>query len=138
MAESLLAALKEQNISGRRVLLVRAKEGRDVIPRGLTEAGAEVRDLAVYQTVNPVWPEPLPGYPDLVTFTSSSTAAGLAALIPLEERKKYPAASIGPVTTETAVSLGFPVLAEAEESTIDSLVRAVAKCLDNDESGKST
>ena len=129
VAESLLAALTKEDLAGKKILLVRVKEGRPVLPEGLEKAGALVKDLAVYQTVNPVWSEPLPGPPDMVTFTSSSTAAGLAALIPLAERKNYPAASIGPVTTQTAESLGFPVLTEAKESTIDSLVLAIAECL---------
>ena len=129
VAESLLAALRARNVSGKKIILARALDGRDILPDGLAEAGAQVTDLAVYKTVNPVWPEPLPGVPDLVTFTSSSTAAGLAGMIPPEERKNYPAASIGPVTTRTARELGFPVAVEAEKSTVDSLVLAIARCL---------
>ncbi|MDR1044996.1 MAG: uroporphyrinogen-III C-methyltransferase [Candidatus Adiutrix sp.] len=129
VGEALAAALAKTGLSGKKVLLPRALEGRDVLPKGLAEAGAEITDLALYKTVNPVWPEPLPGRPDLVTFTSSSTAAGLAGLIPPEERQNYPAASIGPITSETARSLGFPVAVEAESSTIDSLVMAVARRL---------
>lgn len=131
VAEALLEELKAQNIAGRKIILARASEGRDVLPRGLAEAGAEVADLAVYKTVNPLWSEPLPGTPDLVTFTSSSTASGLAALVPPEERKNYRAASIGPITTATARELGFPVAVEAEKATVDSLAAAVALCLKN-------
>ncbi len=129
VAEELLEALKRENLARRRILLARALEGRDVLPEGLAAAGAQVIDLPVYQTVNPVWDEPLPGLPDLVTLTSSSTATGLANLIPEAERKNYPAASIGPVTSQTARELGFPVVIEAGESTIDSLVRAVTRRL---------
>lgn len=127
VAEGLLEALVETGVKGQKVLLARAQEGRDVFPEGLIEAGAMLTDLAVYKTVNPVWSEPLPGQPDLVTFTSSSTVTGLAAMIPLEDRKKYPAASIGPVTSKTAQELGFNVIVEAKKSTIDSLVMAVAE-----------
>lgn len=130
VAEGLLEALIQAGVKGKKVLLARAQEGRDVLPEGLTEAGAALTDLAVYRTVNPVWAEPLPGLPDLVTFTSSSTATGLAAMIPLEERKNYPAASIGPVTSKTAEALGFKVVVEAEKSNIDSLVKAVAGYFD--------
>ena len=129
VAESLLEALKEKGVKGKKIILPRALDGRDVLPQGLTEAGAKVADLAVYKTVNPVWAEPLPGTPDLVTFTSSSTASGLAALVPQEERKNYRAASIGPITTKTAKELGFPVIVEAEKSTVEHLVLAVARCL---------
>ena len=127
VAEGLLTALKSQGVSGQNILLPRALEGREVLIKGLEEAGAMVKELPVYKTVNPVWPEPLPAVPDLVTFTSSSTAAGLAALVEPGERKNYPAASIGPVTTATARELGFPVAVEAGQSTIDSLVQAIAK-----------
>lgn len=129
VAEALLAALLEAGVAGKKILIPRALEGRDVLPEGLEKAGAQVKDLAVYKTVNPVWSEPLPGVPDLVTFTSSSTAEGLAALIPLEERKNYKAVSIGPITTETARGLGFGVVAEAEKATVDSLVSAIAAYL---------
>jgi uroporphyrinogen III methyltransferase/synthase len=127
-AEGLLEALKETGLKNKKMLLIRAMEGREVLPAGLREAGAAVTDRPVYKTVNPIWSEKPPDAPDLVTFTSSSTAAGLAAFIPLEERARYRAVSIGPATTRMAKSLGFPVVAEAEKSTIDSLVRAVVQC----------
>ncbi len=63
VAESLLAALKRENLAGRKILLARAEEGRDLLPEGLRAAGVEVRELAVYRTVNPVWDEPLPARP---------------------------------------------------------------------------
>ena len=126
VAESLLEALVAQGISGQKIVLARAQEGRDIIPQGLLEAGAELIDLPLYKTFNPPWDEELPGVPDLVTFTSSSTATGLAALIAPEDRKNYPAASIGPVTSRTARELGFDVVAEATKFTIDGLVQAVA------------
>jgi uroporphyrinogen III methyltransferase/synthase len=126
VAEGLLAALAATGLAGRRVLLARAKAGRDVLPEGLARAGAEVRDLPLYLTFHPDWDEPLPGRPDLTTFTSSSTAEGLAARVPEAERAFFPAASIGPVTTRTARRLGFPVAVEAEDSTLPGLVLAVA------------
>lgn len=130
VAESLLAALTEVGVTGKKILLARGLEGRQILPEGLTRAGAQVTEIPLYKTTNPSWAEPLPQTPDLVTFTSSSTAAGLAALIPLEERKNYPAASIGPVTTQTAVSLGFSVVIEAPQSTIASLVSTITNYFD--------
>ncbi|MDR2934920.1 MAG: uroporphyrinogen-III C-methyltransferase [Candidatus Adiutrix sp.] len=127
VAEGLLAALAAAGLAGRRVLLARAKAGRDVLPEGLARAGAQVRDLPLYLTFHPDWDEPLPGRPDLTTFTSSSTAEGLAARVPEAERALFPAASIGPVTTRTARRLGFPVAVEAETSTLPGLVEAVIR-----------
>jgi len=127
VAEGLLAALTATGLAGSRVLLARARAGRDVLPIGLARAGAQVRDLSLYVTYHPDWTEPLPGRPDLTTLTSSSTALGLAARVPESERALFPAASIGPVTTRTALDLGFPVAVEAYESTISGLVEAVTR-----------
>jgi len=127
VAEGLLAALVSTGLAGRRVLLARARTGRDILPEGLAKAGAQVRDLPLYVTFYPDWADPLPDRPDLTTFTSSSTVEGLAAKVPETERALFPAASIGPVTTRTARSLGFPVAVEAESSTIPGLVEAVTR-----------
>jgi uroporphyrinogen-III synthase len=127
VAEGLLAALVSTGLAGRRVLLARAKTGRDILPEGLAKAGAHVRDLPLYVTFHPDWADPRPDRPDLTTFTSSSTVEGLAAKVPETERALFPAASIGPVTTRTARSLGFPVAVEAESSTIPGLIEAVTR-----------
>jgi uroporphyrinogen-III synthase len=119
--------LTAAGLAGRRVLRARAQTGRDVLPEGLARAGAQVRDLPLYVTYHPDWAEPLPGRPDLTTFTSSSTVLGLAARVPEAERALFPAASIGPVTTRTARELGFPVAVEACQSTLSGLVEAVAR-----------
>ena len=130
VAEGLLATLTAAGLAGRRVLLARARTGRDILPEGLARAGArEVKDLPLYRTFHPDWAEPLPDRPDLTTFTSSSTAEGLAARMPEAERAFFPAASIGPVTTRTARRLGFPVEVEAETATIPGLVEAVTRYL---------
>src|SRR5438270_1140191 len=50
VAESVVEALRAK-VRGKRVLLVRAKEARDVIPRELQKAGAEVTVAAAYETV---------------------------------------------------------------------------------------
>ena len=67
---------------------------------------------------------------DLVTFTSSSTVKNLIQILgsaePLQHTKT---ACIGPVTAETAKSLGVEVDIVAEEYTIDGLVEAIRKTL---------
>ena len=76
VAEGLLEALEGEPLEGRRVLVARAAEARDVLPDGLRERGAEVELLALYDTVA----EPLSqsqreslARATHVTFTSSST-----------------------------------------------------------------
>ncbi|MDR2827034.1 MAG: uroporphyrinogen-III C-methyltransferase [Candidatus Adiutrix intracellularis] len=125
VAEGLLESLKQTGIKGQKIILARANEARDILPRGLTEAGAEVEDLPVYRTVNASWPIPLPDTPDLVILTSSSTAAGLAAMVPSKKRREFKSASIGPITSQTARKLGFQVVVEAKKADLESLIAAV-------------
>ncbi len=127
VAENLLAALQEQNISGQKILLARALKARDVLPQGLEGLGSSVDIVPLYETVKPEWAEPLPGAPDLVTFTSASTALGLAEIINEAERANFKAVSIGPITSQKAKELGFTIVAEAEKATIDELTIAILK-----------
>ena len=52
VAESVVRSLKNK-VKGKRVLLVRAKIARDVIPRDLRKAGAQVDVVEAYETVVP-------------------------------------------------------------------------------------
>jgi uroporphyrinogen III methyltransferase / synthase len=129
VAEALVEALADIGVEGRRVLVARAAEARDVLPDALRERDAEVEVVALYDTVA----EPLTGETrealaraTHVTFTSSSTvrffaeAGGLDALRP-EAR----VVSIGPVTSATARERGIQVDVEAERHDIDGLVDAL-------------
>jgi len=135
-AEGLLDALEGRDLAGKRFLIPRAKVARDVVPRVLAERGAQVDVVEAYQTGLPSLNREalrtlLDPAPDLVTFTSSSTALNLARL--LEDREDAgwtsPAdirgASIGPITSETARSLGFQVIVEAAQYTVPGLVAAI-------------
>jgi len=122
IAESLVEALADVPVEGRRVLVARASEARDVLPDALRERGAEVEVLPLYDTVAEPLGEPL-GEADYVTFTSSSTVRFFleAASIPNGAR----IVSIGPVTSETARAVGLEVNVEAEKHDIDGLVDAL-------------
>ena len=80
VAESLVEALSEVEVSGKRVLVARAAEARDVIPEHLESRGAEVDVVALYETVRE---QPsaeaieAAQTADYVTFTSSSTVRNL-------------------------------------------------------------
>ncbi len=52
VAESVVRSLRRR-VNGKRVLLVRAKVARDVIPRELRNAGAHVDVVEAYETVIP-------------------------------------------------------------------------------------
>jgi uroporphyrinogen-III synthase len=141
VAEAVVSALRAE-VAGKRVLLVRAKVARDVIPQELRRAGAEVDVREAYETVAPVSSRAalravLGGArrPDVITFTSSSTARNLLALLAPgaavadEAVRRMLAgvalASIGPVTSATLHEIGLPPQIEAAEYTIPGLVRAM-------------
>jgi uroporphyrinogen III methyltransferase / synthase len=66
---------------------------------------------------------------DLVTFTSSSTVRYFVETLGADYARAARAASIGPVTSETARAMGIEVVAEAREATIPALVEAVVNAL---------
>jgi uroporphyrinogen III methyltransferase / synthase len=130
IAESLADALVDRGVEGRRVLVARAAEARDVLPRRLEEAGAHVRVVPLYDTVR----EPLDDSvlaqlagADYVTFTSSSTARFLLESAGGTERFPDTArvVSIGPITSQTARELGLEVHVEATRHDLDGLVDAL-------------
>lgn len=141
IAESVVAALHGQ-VKGKRVLLVRAKVARDVIPRELRKAGAQVDVVEAYETVAPKSSQGLlrdvlssGKKPHAITFTSSSTVRNFVRLLGLRGARaalRRPAlddgvhtASIGPVTSATLREFGLPVDIEAKEYTIPGLVKAI-------------
>jgi uroporphyrinogen III methyltransferase / synthase len=127
VAEALVEALEQVPVTGRRVLVARAAEARDLLPDKLRERGAQVDVVALYDTVA----ERLTNEQveraadaDYLTFTSSSTvrffhdAGGRAG-------NGTRVVSIGPVTSKTARELGITVDVEAERHDIDGLVEAL-------------
>jgi uroporphyrinogen-III synthase len=130
VAESLAAALAERGVKGRRVLIARAAEARDVLPAELTKAGAEVEIVVLYETVREALGEAeraAVADADYVTFTSSSTVQNFVDALggrdELVERARV--VSIGPVTSATARELGLRVDVEAARHDIDGLVAAL-------------
>jgi uroporphyrinogen III methyltransferase/synthase len=132
VAEGLLEKMRERDdVSGNRVLYVTAEGARDVLPRGLTEIGAEVVVLEVYRSiVDGQGAARLAraieaGKVDLATFTSGSAVRGYVEAVGDDLAARIPAASIGTQTTEALRDAGIEVKIEAKESTIDGLVSAV-------------
>ena len=145
LAEALLPyALQPPDGSGQatptRFLLLRAEQARDHLPETLRSAGASVTIAPAYRTVLP--PDSIPAirslfsapenYPQAITFTSSSTATNLVALLQtagLSLPPGIPRISIGPITSKTLRDLRLPPHAEAAEPTIPALADAVVKSL---------
>ena len=134
VAESVVRSLRRR-VKGKRVLLVRARVARDVIPRELRKAGAHMDVVEAYETVVPqasrrrlqsALANPR-RRPQVVTFTSSSTVRNFVSL--LGSRKVslegIRLASIGPVTSSTLRELGLRADISAKEFTIPGLVDAI-------------
>ena len=128
VAESLLAELEKTDLAGKRALVPRAADARDVLPEGLRDAGAEVDVVALYDTVG----EELQasavdaiGRADYVTFTSSSTVTRFLDAVGDGIPNGARVVSIGPVTSATARERGLEVHVEAERHDVDGLVEAL-------------
>ncbi len=133
VGEAVAEAILAESAGLPRCVLLRADIARPGLPKRLIEAGCEVTEVVAYET-KPV--EALPdavldafrrGAVDWVTFTSSSTAANLVALLADDAEGLAAAgrASIGPTTSKTLASLGYPATLEAETSDVPGLVRAL-------------
>lgn len=129
---ALAAVLTQEDLRGRRILLARAAQARTLLRDRLQDAGAEVDDVALYDTVIPPAREEalaeLQSGVDVVTLTSPSTARGLAELAgDTVDLDSLHTVCIGPVTAEAARQLGFRVVATADKHTIEGLVEAVGR-----------
>jgi uroporphyrinogen-III synthase len=151
VAESVVRSLRNK-VKGKRVLLVRAKVARDVIPNELRKAGAYVDVVEAYETVVPQRSRRLlqaalkNRRPHVVTFTSSSTVRNFMELLkPLAKNSRnvglFPSrhkdlvgikmASIGPVTASTLREFGLPVDISAKDFTIPGLIQAIIAAIAN-------
>jgi uroporphyrinogen-III synthase len=146
LAEALLPHACRSDGASARFLLVRAEDARDILPEALRGAGAEVTIAPAYRTVVPAESiDAMRGLfagagPDVaaITFTSSSTARNLLALCEAAGVTLPPSAlrvSIGPITTETLRSLGYPPHAEAITASVAALAQAVREAIDDPPTG---
>src|SRR5438270_7937646 len=137
VAEAVVEALKDKT-KRKRVLLVRAKVARDVLPTELRKSGAKVDVAEAYETHVPQGAKARlnrlfsndTSRPDIVTFTSSSTATNFLALLEKDHwhgLREIWLASMGPVTSDTLRQVGFKPNIEALEYTMEGLALAIAK-----------
>jgi uroporphyrinogen III methyltransferase/synthase len=138
-AEGLVAELRAIGPAvGRRVLIARAEEARELLPDDLRGAGFDVDVAPVYRVVAAAPPVAVlerfdAGTVDAVVFASGGTARrfvevlGRAGLDAREALMGPVVASIGPVTTDALHELGIAVDVQAAEATATSLVRALVE-----------
>ena len=140
MADSLVQHLPP--LAGKKVLFPRVETGgREVLVKELMAEGAEVVEVAAYQSQCPVAIAPVALVAlqqqavDVITFASSKTVKcfyQLVAAIPvsplLEEwLQKVCIASIGPQTSKTCLDLLGRVDVEAKEYTLEGLTQAIVR-----------
>jgi uroporphyrinogen III methyltransferase/synthase len=134
ISEGVVRAFAGEDLRGRRILLPRAAEARDVIPEGLAAMGAKVDVVTVYRTVRsdrnasellPIFAE---GKVDAITFTSPSTVTHFLGIMGPGFRLPPPVriACIGPVTAAAARKAGLTVDILQERYTIPGLVDTLA------------
>lgn len=136
VAEGVIEKLRERDdVRGARVLFARATGARDLLPAALREMGATVDEVEIYAAVpdlsglDTLRDAVDAGRVDLVTFTSASTVRYFVEALGAERARSMRGASMGPITSEAARTLGVPIEVEAPESTIASLVGAIIRHL---------
>jgi uroporphyrinogen-III synthase len=148
------ARKKGEQLNGKRVLLARAAEARNVLIHELQSMGIEVDVVATYRTIG-IDKEDGQGQMilrqleaqelDIITFTSSSTVRNFMQWLTeydgrfterfmrlVVEFTHPKIASIGPITSQTARECGLKVHIEAQVYTIAGLVQALIR---NEEKG---
>jgi uroporphyrinogen-III synthase/FMN phosphatase YigB (HAD superfamily) len=137
IAEAILDGFGKMAVQGKRILLARVKQARDVLPKGLKKLGAEVDVVEAYRTVKPrggtkrlthlLTDEII----DVITFTSSSTVNHFVELLEKEDMKRLlkgiVIACIGPITAQTAKRWGMKVKIQPNQYTTSALTRAIAE-----------
>ncbi|MBZ5498285.1 MAG: uroporphyrinogen-III synthase [Acidobacteriia bacterium] len=138
-AEGILAALAEKHggmngLAGLRILLPRAREARDLLPRALQAAGARVDVVPCYENTLPELDRDcvqsvLRHPPHLLVFTSSSTVNNFVTLLGNIHGVKMLAdatvAVLGPVTARTVAAFGKQAEIVPCENTIPSLLESI-------------
>jgi uroporphyrinogen III methyltransferase/synthase len=128
VAEQLVEELEKLQLNGKPVLIARAAEARELLPEALRKRGAQVDEVALYETVaEKPDPEELERArdADFITFTSSSTVRNFMAARPNGIPESARIISIGPITSEAIREAGLTVDVEAERHDIAGLVAAL-------------
>lgn len=125
------------DLTGQKVLLPRAKIGRPEIADLLQERGANLTEVALYDTVTAVptptaWTELNKGFA-AITFTSPSSVRNFCKImadnpdkltVPLAKLLQHvPVICIGPITAEAAAEAGLKGSLIPDEYTIDGMVQ---------------
>ncbi len=135
-AEGLIALLEKQGMRGKNILIPRALEAREILPKSLAELGADVTVAPLYKNVparppvDKIIKQLKEGAIDIITFTSGSTVRNFMSLMSdngcdRDSLAKPKIAVIGPVTAEAAKEAGLKADIMPKHSTIPELVAQI-------------
>lgn len=132
VSEDVIRELSDRDWAGRTVLLPGSEIGRDALAAGLSQLGADVRNVPAYRNIRPVGVaerarKEFDARIDVVTFTSSSTVRNLVDILG-DDRELLTGsliACIGPITAATAEELGLTVDIVAAEHNVEGLASAL-------------
>ncbi|MFG0261535.1 MAG: uroporphyrinogen-III C-methyltransferase [Novipirellula sp. JB048] len=128
-AESLVQELSGK-VRGKRILIVRASRGRDLLYESLQQEGAEVSQVVAYAHTDVTNPDPKivqmaeQGQIDWITLTSTATVKSLHHMLG-DSMRQAKLATLSPITSNAVRQLGYTVACEAAPYTIESLVQAL-------------
>jgi uroporphyrinogen-III synthase len=129
-AEGMLAMILTEEITGKKFLLPRGNRGRDVLAKGIIDAGGIVEEVIVYRSVDckvarsEVMDTMRLGQIDWVTATSPAIAESLVNMFG-NLLIKTKIISISPITTAKLIELGFPPKKEAKEPTSEAIINEI-------------
>jgi uroporphyrinogen III methyltransferase/synthase len=136
-AEGILDAISPEEIRGKRVLIPRAAEAREILPATLRKWGAVVDVVVAYRTelprldVRPLSDLLVERKVDVITFTSSSTVRNFVRLFGGrklgEIARGSTIACIGPITAATVEELGGRADIVADQFTVKDMLRAIVE-----------
>jgi len=134
--EGLVRSFRKVPLKGKKVLMVQAGQGRDLLEKALRKKGASLTPLVLYENRVPAGTSEklremfAQEAPHLLTFASSSAVDHFFAALPKALRRRaaaIPAGVIGPVTAASARKWGVRRLFEPRRSSIEDLVQAVVQ-----------
>ncbi|PAB60846.1 uroporphyrinogen-III C-methyltransferase [Anaeromicrobium sediminis] len=140
-AEAIVELIKDKIKPGEKVLLPRADIARTVLIEELKKLGAQVTNMAIYETIVPdskreeLIDTLQNNNIDIITFTSASTVRNFITILGEENKgllKDSKLAMIGPITADAAKDLGLTCHIEADKYTIDGLVKAIRNYSEED------
>ena len=131
-AEGLVEAFRSNSDTPKNAVVFRSDIGRETIPQGLRQLGANVTEVAAYRTVLEEDSAANAHFAfeqgiDVVTFTSSSTVKNLRHLLDgdVTSINNCVVVCMGPVTAATAKSFGIKVDIVPAEQSIPGIITAI-------------